>query len=165
MLRALLYISLPLLQDYNVKMPNFTFCRGQKFKTTTFFFFSWTLIQSFRTQTQNNLPTIDELTGWNKRDKVLGSANSLFKWRFRSRRRPSFLSSLSIPSLTNLPRPYHIGMTSPDVMLHRLGLFIFIYLCIFIFFATLLWHSKKLQKSFRIRQESPKKPWGLYNKR
>ena len=38
--RALLYISLPLLHDYNVKMPNFTFYRGQKFKTTTFFFFS-----------------------------------------------------------------------------------------------------------------------------
>ena len=33
-------------------------------------------------------------TRWNKRDKVSGSANSLFKWRFRSRRRCCYLSSL-----------------------------------------------------------------------
>ena len=42
-----LHISLPSLQDYNVKVPNFTFCRGRENKTTTCFFFSWTL-QSFR---------------------------------------------------------------------------------------------------------------------
>ena len=35
-----LYISLPSLHDYNVKVPNFTFCRGRENKTTTFFFFS-----------------------------------------------------------------------------------------------------------------------------
>ena len=28
------------LHDYNVKMPNFTFCRGRKPKITIFFFFS-----------------------------------------------------------------------------------------------------------------------------
>ena len=33
-----LYISLPPLHDYNVKLPNFTFCRGREQKTTTFFF-------------------------------------------------------------------------------------------------------------------------------
>ena len=33
-------------------------------------------------------------TRWNERDKVWGSANSLFKWRFRSRRRRRCLSSL-----------------------------------------------------------------------
>ena len=33
-------------------------------------------------------------TRWNKRDKVWSSANSLFKWRFRSRRRYRCLSSL-----------------------------------------------------------------------
>ena len=32
------------------------------------------------------MPTFDELNGWNKRDKVWSSMNSLFKWRFRSRR-------------------------------------------------------------------------------
>ena len=36
---AFLYISLPSLHDYNVKVPNFTFCRGREQKTTTFFFF------------------------------------------------------------------------------------------------------------------------------
>ena len=35
-------------------------------------------------------------TRWNKRDKVWGSANSLFKWRFRSRRRRLCLSSLIV---------------------------------------------------------------------
>ena len=34
------------------------------------------------------------LTNWNKRDKVWSGANSLFKWRFRSRRRRCCLSSL-----------------------------------------------------------------------
>ena len=33
-----LYISFPSLYDYNVKVPNCTFCREHK--TTTFFFFS-----------------------------------------------------------------------------------------------------------------------------
>ena len=42
---AFLYISLPSLHDYDVKMRNFTFCGGREHKTTTFFFFSWTLIQ------------------------------------------------------------------------------------------------------------------------
>ena len=44
-----LYISLPLLHDYNVKVPNFTFCRGRE-QTTTFFFFSE--LRSFRIQLQ-----------------------------------------------------------------------------------------------------------------
>ena len=35
---AFLYISLPSLHDYDVKMPNFTFCRGREHNTTTFFF-------------------------------------------------------------------------------------------------------------------------------
>ena len=37
---AFLHISLPSLHDYNVKLPNFTFCRGREKKTTTFFFIS-----------------------------------------------------------------------------------------------------------------------------
>ena len=48
----LLYISLPSLHDYKVKVPNFEFCRGRKHETTTFLFFSWTLIQSFRIELQ-----------------------------------------------------------------------------------------------------------------
>ena len=36
---AFLYISLPLLPNNNVKVPEFTFCRGREHKTTTFFSF------------------------------------------------------------------------------------------------------------------------------
>ena len=35
---TILYISLPSLHDYDVKMPNFTFCGGHEHKTTIFFF-------------------------------------------------------------------------------------------------------------------------------
>ena len=58
---AFLYIYLLLLHDYNVKVPKFAFCQGQEHKTTTVFFFSWTLIQSFRIQLQKQLPTFDEV--------------------------------------------------------------------------------------------------------
>ena len=81
------HTSLPSLHDYNVKVPNLTFCRGREHKTTTFFFFSWTFIQSYRIQLQKKLPAFDELN-------ELEWANSLFKWRFRSRRRHCCLSSL-----------------------------------------------------------------------
>ena len=33
---AFLYISLPSLHDFNVKVPNFWFCRGREQKTTIF---------------------------------------------------------------------------------------------------------------------------------
>ena len=45
---------LPSLHDYNVKVPNFTFCRGRKHN---FFCFSLSLTRSFRIQLQKNLPT------------------------------------------------------------------------------------------------------------
>ena len=45
---AFLYISLPSLHDYDVKMPNFTSCGGHEHKTTTLFFFSWTSLPAFR---------------------------------------------------------------------------------------------------------------------
>ena len=35
---ALLHISLPSFHDYDVKLPNFTFCEGREHKTTTLFF-------------------------------------------------------------------------------------------------------------------------------
>ena len=57
---AFLYISLPSLHDYYVKIPNFTFRGGREHKTTLFFF-SLNLIQSFRIQLLQNLPTFDEL--------------------------------------------------------------------------------------------------------
>ena len=37
---AFLYISLPSLHDYDVNMPNFTFCGGREDKAMTFFLFS-----------------------------------------------------------------------------------------------------------------------------
>ena len=58
---AFWYISLPSLHDYNVKLPNFTFCRGREHKTTTFFFFSWRLKQSFRIQLPKNFPAYGKL--------------------------------------------------------------------------------------------------------
>ena len=54
------YFCFPSLHDNNVRVPNFTFCRGREHKTTTFVFFSWTLIQSFRIQLQKNLHTFEE---------------------------------------------------------------------------------------------------------
>ena len=105
-------------------MPNFMFCGEREHKTTTFFFFSWTSIQSFRIHLQKNLPTFDELNEmefacvqtspisfvartkeigdvcaqarWNRRDKVWSSANSLFMWLFRSCHRRCRLSSLTL---------------------------------------------------------------------
>ena len=55
------FFSLPSLHDYDVKMPNFTFFGGREHKTTTFFFFSRTLMQYFRIQLQKYLPTFDEM--------------------------------------------------------------------------------------------------------
>ena len=55
---------LPSLHDYDMKMPNFTLCRGREHRRTTFFLFSWTSIQI---QIQKNL-----------RNKVWSRASSLF---------------------------------------------------------------------------------------
>ena len=46
-----------------------------------------------------NCQHLTNWTRWNKRDKVWSGANSLFKWRFLSRRRRRCLSSLYIISL------------------------------------------------------------------
>ena len=45
-------------QDYDVKVPNFTFCGGFAHKTAIFFFFSSTLIQSLRIQLQTTFSKI-----------------------------------------------------------------------------------------------------------
>ena len=39
-----LYISLPSLHDYPLKMPNFTFCKGRKQAMTKFSFSFWTVV-------------------------------------------------------------------------------------------------------------------------
>ena len=81
-------------------MPNFTFFKDvNSRKTTTFLFFSCTLTQFFSIQLQKNLPTFDELNVGDgiSATNFWNSANLLFKWRFRSRRRRSCLTSLLKP--------------------------------------------------------------------
>ena len=56
---AFWYISLPLLHDYDVKIPNFTFYVGRKQATTKFSFSFVTRVQSPRNQLQGNLRTLD----------------------------------------------------------------------------------------------------------
>ena len=53
--------SLPSLNDYDVKMPNFTLLVEDANTRQQLAFFSWTSIQSFRTQLQKKLPTFDEM--------------------------------------------------------------------------------------------------------
>ena len=84
---AFLYISLPSLHGYDVKMPIFTFCGGREHNTTTFFLFSWPSISLLEFNPRKNGQYLTNWTRWNERDKVWSSATSLFNWRFRSRRR------------------------------------------------------------------------------
>ena len=96
MQHAFLYISLPSLHYCNVKVPNLTFCRGLERRQRLSFSFPelWYSLSEF-----NSRKICQHLTNWtssNKRDKVWSSANSLFKWRFRRRRRPCCSSSLSL---------------------------------------------------------------------
>ena len=87
---------LPLLHDYNVKVPKFTFCREREHKRMTFFFFSWTLIQSFRFNSRKICQHLMNWMSWNKCDKVWSRVNSFFKWRFHSVRCRCCLSSLTL---------------------------------------------------------------------
>ena len=75
---AFLYIFVPSLHGYDVKLPNFTFCGGRERKTTTLFFFSWTLIQSVRIQLQKKSPNLTNWTRWKKRVKVWSRAGTYF---------------------------------------------------------------------------------------
>ena len=51
-----------LLHDHNVKVPNFTFCRGRGHKTTTFFFsFPELWYSPSEFNSKNNLPPFNEL--------------------------------------------------------------------------------------------------------
>ena len=92
---AFLYISLPSLYDYDLKMPNFTFCRGREQKTTTFFFFSRTSIQYFRILLDDSIWRI-ERDGTSAIIKFEVAQIHFFKWRFRSR--PRSLLSIEAPN-------------------------------------------------------------------
>ena len=75
-----LYIFLPLVHDYDVKMPNFiTFFGESEHKRTTFLFFSWNSRQSLKIQLQKIYQNLTNRTRWNKRDIVWTCASSLFK--------------------------------------------------------------------------------------
>ena len=84
-----LYISLPSLHDYDVKLPNFTsYGRGEN-KTTTFPGLRSSPLEFNCRKTCQHLTN---WTRWNNCDKVWSRAISLFKGRFRSRRRCCCLS-------------------------------------------------------------------------
>ena len=69
------------------------FDEAVKTKQRLFSFFSWTL-QYFTIWLQKICQHLRNWTSWKKRYNVRSSANSLFKWRFRSRRRSCCWSPL-----------------------------------------------------------------------
>ena len=98
-----LYISLPSLHDYDVKMHNFTFVENVNTRQQLYF--------SFPEPPEKNCQRLTNWTRWNKRDKVWSSTTSLFKWRFRSRRRRCCLSTLLLfPKVPHLI-PCIFGLT------------------------------------------------------
>ena len=103
MYHLFLNIFLPSLHDYNVKLPNFTFRRGREQKTTTFFFSSGTLIESFKIQFQQKFAIIWRI----KRDGTrlsLRQRKFTFKWRLRSYCRRRCVNSL-VTFSTHRPYP------------------------------------------------------------
>ena len=73
--------------------------------------FSYGSLSEFNSAT---CPSFDKLIlmSWSKRDKVWSSANSLFKWCFRSLHRCFYLSSLMILFEDDFPGPPPIGQGS-----------------------------------------------------
>ena len=65
---AFLYISLPSLHDYDVKLPHFTFCGGREHKTSTFFPEHRYKI-SLEFNSRKICQHLTNWTRWNKRDK------------------------------------------------------------------------------------------------
>ena len=94
---AFLYISLPSLHDYDVKMPNFTMYRGSTQATTKF---PLSLSELGYSSWEFNLRRVrlhlTKLVTWSYRDEDWKNANSLFQRRFLCRRRPRILRSLLI---------------------------------------------------------------------
>ena len=72
-----LYISLPFLYDYDVKMPNFTFQGGRKLKLE----YGSKKFNSGRVHL-----LLTKYVSWNNRNKDQKNANSFLKQRFRCRR-------------------------------------------------------------------------------
>ena len=71
-----LYISSPSVYDNNMKVPNFTFCRGREHEATTFSFSElWNSLLELNYKKIGQHLT--NLTRWNKRDKLWGDPYSL----------------------------------------------------------------------------------------
>ena len=92
-----LYISLQSLHDCDVKLSNFTLLENVSTrKRLSSFFPELRLWSPFSIR-----KIFQHLTNWaryNKHDEAWSSAYSLLKWRFRNRRRPCCLSSLTVSS-------------------------------------------------------------------
>ena len=84
---AFLYISLLSLHDYNVRVPNFTFCRGCERRQGLSFSFPELWYSLLEFNSRKICQNLTNWTSWSKGDKVWSSVNSLFKWRFRRHRR------------------------------------------------------------------------------
>ena len=84
--RFFLYILLPFVHDYGVKMPNLAFYVGRKQATTKFYFSFWTWTWFLEIQLLGGLPTFDKDVDRNNRDEDWKNASALFKRGFRCRR-------------------------------------------------------------------------------
>ena len=93
MQHAFLYISLLSLHDFDVKLPNFTFCGGLKQQDKHILFpeLRYCLLEF---NSRKNCQHLRNWTRWNKRGKVWSTANWKKKLRFRNRRRRCCLNSL-----------------------------------------------------------------------
>ena len=60
--RAFLHISLPPLHDYNVKVPNFTFCRGRERRQQLSFSFPWLWHSPLEFHSKKNCQHLTNLT-------------------------------------------------------------------------------------------------------
>ena len=93
------------------------FCGYRECKTTIFVFFSWTSIRSLHSSWVRQHLT--NLTRWNKRDKIWSGANSLFKWRFCSRRRRRCLGFLLILSARAVGKALYFWYKCIDLYTYR----------------------------------------------
>lgn len=84
--RPFLYISLPSLHQYIVKLPDFMIRTWTRARQWFNFFFSELGYSLLEFNSRNILQRLTNWTRWKKREEVLSGANSLFNWRFRCRR-------------------------------------------------------------------------------
>ena len=91
-------------------MPNLTFCEGREHKTTFFFFLNFGTV--FKSLTPERRIKRDRI----RAIKFEAARNSLFKWRFRSRRRHCCLSSLFWRENEHDSRRHFVMSFSPNVV-------------------------------------------------